>query len=87
MRDGVSRSLADVGDWPRVEIGSHSVIRHAYESVLIACARLASFASGGPTTTNGPISEQQEILAADDLVSFAIHARRLIQNTSTQKRF
>jgi hypothetical protein len=60
-------SLADLGDWPSIEIGSHSVIRHAYENVLNACARLASFATGGPTTTDGPISEQQEILAADDL--------------------
>jgi hypothetical protein len=70
-----------------MEIGSHSVIRHAYENVLTACARLASFAPGGPTTTDGPISEQQEILAADDLVTFAIHARGLIENTASKKRF
>jgi hypothetical protein len=80
-------SLAELGDWPSIEIGSHSVIRHAYENVLNACARLASFATGGPTTTDGPISQQQEILAVDDLVAFAIHARRLIENTASQSRF
>jgi hypothetical protein len=70
-----------------IEIGSHNVIRHAYENVLNACARLASFAKGGPLTTDDPITEQQEILAADDLVAFAIHARRLIENTASKKRF
>jgi hypothetical protein len=80
-------SLADLGHWPSIEVRSHSVIRHAYENVLNACARLASFATGGPTTTDGPISEQQEILAVDDLVTFAIHARRLIENTDSQNRF
>jgi hypothetical protein len=70
-----------------IEIGSHSVIRHAYQNVLNACARLASFAMGGPLTTDDPITEQQEILAADDLVAFAIHARRMIENTASKKRF
>jgi hypothetical protein len=80
-------SPAYPGEGPNTEIGSHSVIRHAYENVLNACARLASFATGGPTRTDGPITHQQEILAADDLVTFAIHARRLIENTSSKKRF
>jgi len=70
-----------------IEIGSHNVIRHAYQNVLNACARLASFAMGGPLTTDDPITQQQEILAADDLVAFAIHARRLIENTASKKRF
>ena len=80
-------SLSDIGEWPRIEIGSHSVIRHAYENILTACARLGSFATGRERTTDGPISRQQEILAVDDLVSFAIHARRLIENTASSKRF
>jgi hypothetical protein len=88
MKSGTEkRSLADIGEWPRIEIGSHRVIRHAYENVLNACARLASFSTGGPTTTDGPISRQQEILAVDDLVSFAIHARRLLENTASPNRF
>jgi hypothetical protein len=48
---------------------------------------LGSFATGREPTTEGPISRQQEILAIDDLVSFAIHARRLIENTTSPKRF
>jgi hypothetical protein len=39
-------SLSDIGKRPRTEIGAHSVIRHAYENVLTACARLGSFATG-----------------------------------------
>jgi hypothetical protein len=70
-----------------IEIGSHRAIRHAYENVLNACARLASFAMAGPLTTDDPITERQEILAADDLVTFGIHARRLIENTVSKKRF
>lgn len=50
-------ALAHLGNWPSIEIGSHGVIRNAYQNVLNACARLASFATGGPTTTDGPIDE------------------------------
>jgi hypothetical protein len=50
----VMDTLADLGNWPSIEIGSHSVIRHAYQNVLNACARIASFATGGPTKTDGP---------------------------------
>ena len=80
-------SLSEIGEWPRVQIGSHSVIRHAYENVLTACARLGSFATGREPTTDGPVGRQQELLAVDDLVGFAIHARRLIENTASSKRF
>jgi hypothetical protein len=80
-------TLADLGNWPSTQIGAHGVIRHAYENVLTACARLASFATGRPTTTDGPIAGQQEILVVDDLATFAIHARRLIENTATASRF
>jgi hypothetical protein len=67
---------------------SHSVIRHAYENVLTACARLAAFATCDPATYGlGLIYERQEILAVDDLVTFAISARRLIENTMTPKEF
>jgi hypothetical protein len=83
----VMDNLADLGNWPSIEIGSHGVIRHAYQNVLHACARLASFATSVPTTTDGPIEQQQELLAADDLVTFGIHARRLIETTAKAKRF
>lgn len=82
-------TLASLGGWPMVTIdrSSHSIIRHAYEQVLDSCARLASFATGHPPTTEGPVGERQEFLAVDDLVSFGIHARRLIENTAGSKRF
>src|SRR5215468_8838230 len=80
-------SLSEIGEGPRIRIGSHAVIRHGYENVLTACARLASFATGREPTTDGPVSRRQEILAVDDLVGFAIHARRLIENTASSKRF
>jgi hypothetical protein len=55
------------------------VIRHAYENALTACARLASFALSEPINDAGHrISERQKILAANDLVVFAINARRLM---------
>jgi hypothetical protein len=69
-------------------IGSHTVIRHAYENVLNASARLISFATGIPTASrDGLINERQAILAADDLIMFALHARRLIENTASHKQF
>jgi hypothetical protein len=76
------RGLADLGKWP----ASHT-IRHAYEEVLTACARLVSFSTGSPPATDGPISERQEILAVEDLINFAIHARRLIEGTGQTTRF
>jgi hypothetical protein len=84
-----TRTLADLGDWPATEIDydAHRVIRHAYEEVLTACARLISFSTAGPSIEDGPINERQELLAVEDLISFAIHARRLIENTGQKSRF
>jgi len=80
------RTLGDVGAWKEPEIGSHSSIRHGYVNVLNAAAHLYSFASGKTPETSGPIATQQEVLAADDLLTLAIHGRRLITNTITLKR-
>jgi hypothetical protein len=87
--DTQNRTLADLGNWPRTSIGydRERLIRHAYEEVLTACARLISFSTGGPSIDDGPIVERQELLAAEDLISFAIHARRLIENTGQKSRF
>jgi hypothetical protein len=81
-------NLANIGDWPALTIprSSHRIIRHAYEQVLTACARLISFAAGGEPTTDGPIGERQETLAVEDLIEFAIHARRLIDSTVKGER-
>ena len=63
------------------------LIRHAYEQVITYAARLAAFSTAKLTKSNGPIGERQEILALDDLASFAYHARRLIALTGTQRMF
>ena len=89
LLDAQNRTLADLGNWPATSIGydRQRLIRHAYEEVLTACARLISFSTGGPSIDDGPIVERQELLAAEDLISFAIHARRLIENTGQKSRF
>lgn len=82
------RTLADLGNWPATSIeGGHRVIRHAYEEVLTACARLISFSSGGHSIDDYLINERQEMLAVADLISFAIHARRLIEHSGQKSRF
>jgi hypothetical protein len=59
----------------RIDRDTHRIIRHAYEEVLTACARLVSFSNGSPPATDGPISERQEPLVVEDLIDFTIHAR------------
>ena len=81
-----NENLADLGGWPKAKLGAHSVIKHAYDNAISASARLYSFASGESPKTDGPIGEQQEILATDDLLAFAIHSRRLIENTISIQR-
>jgi hypothetical protein len=83
------KNLADLGEWPALEIKawSYRAVRHAYEEVLTACARLSLLASGKTTATYGPINRRQNELAVDDLVKFGIHARRLIEITGTRRRF
>jgi hypothetical protein len=71
----------------RVDPHAHRIIRHAYEEVVTACARLISFSTGGWPKTDGPIDARQEMLAVEDLINFAIHARRLIENTGQKMRF
>ena len=78
--------LADLGSWPRAKLGSHAVIRHAYDGTLTAGARLFSFSTGKAPQGAGVMADQQELLAVDDLIAFAIHARRLIESTITSKR-
>jgi hypothetical protein len=76
----------ELGEMSPAKLGSRAAIRHGYESVLTASARLFSFATGKIPETEGPIGEHQEVLAADDLLALAIHARRLIDNTISLKR-
>ena len=66
---------------PARTIGAHDVVRRAYNNAITACARLHSFAHGVRPDLGSRIGRQQELLAADDLVVFAINARRLIETT------
>lgn len=68
-------------DTVRKNIGSQASVRHSYESVLSACARLYLFATGQAPESKGPIGTRQEVLVHEDLTAFAIHARRLIAST------
>lgn len=74
-------NLADLGKWPKVKVGNHAVVRHAYNGSLIAATRLLTFATSTLPRSEGPIEGQQTLLATDDMVAFGIHARRLIENT------
>tara|TARA_R110000868_G_scaffold49503_10_gene159621 strand:+ start:1752 stop:2363 length:612 start_codon:yes stop_codon:yes gene_type:complete len=76
-------------NWPRhrTKGRSEQVIRAAYGQVASSCAWLYSFATGKEPKSDGPISEYQGRLALDQLVIFALHARRLIENTCTKRGF
>jgi hypothetical protein len=63
------------------QIGDHAVIRNAYDNALTAGARLDSFATARRRLSDIHIAVRQEIVARDDLILFAIHTRRLIENT------
>jgi hypothetical protein len=55
------------------------VVRASYESCLSAIARLSAYATSKPILIT-EVNDRQDILAADDLIGFCIHARRLIDN-------
>jgi hypothetical protein len=68
---------------PKKKISSRASIRHSYESVLSACARLYGYSTGQISKNKGPVGRRQDVLAQEDLAAFAIHARRLIEGTIT----
>ncbi|MBL4803924.1 MAG: hypothetical protein JKY71_03590 [Alphaproteobacteria bacterium] len=61
------------------------VVRASYESCLDATARLASYATSKPFSGASEINERQDTLAADDLIAFCIHARRLVENVGLKE--
>lgn len=74
--------------WIKLEALDHQIIRHAYENVLNAAARLIAFATGFPTATDDfLINSRQKILATDDLMLFAINARRLMESVYPTMQF
>lgn len=71
----------------RFSFYARPLIRHAYEEALNRCARLALFATAKPTDVDGPVDARARKLAWDDLSTFAIHARRLVDISGTRKQF
>lgn len=59
------------------------VVRTSYEGCLNAVARLSAYATSKPILIT-EVNERQDILAADDLIDFCIHARRLIENMGSK---
>lgn len=55
-------------------------IRASYESCLNSLARLNAYTTSKPLLGATEINVRQDVLARDDLVSFCIHARRLVEN-------
>jgi len=72
-------------DTPPKRLGSSASIRHSYESSLSACARLLAYATGEMPGDDSPIGQRQDVLAQEDLTTFAIHARRLVESTISTK--
>jgi len=69
-------------------VENEKIIRHAYENVLTASARLAAFATCQPIdSSDSLINDRQAILAVDDILIFAINARRLMESTATLADF
>jgi len=70
------------------QVLDHQIIRHAYENVLTASARLIAFATGYPTNSDEfLINERQRVLATDDLLFFSINARRLMESVYPAIKF
>lgn len=57
-------------------------IRADYEALLDRCARLMAYAQSSPQHVFWPVVERQDRLAEDDLIAFALRARRFISATS-----
>jgi hypothetical protein len=71
--------LPSVGTVPSLDEMS---IRADYEALLDRCARLMAYAQSSPQHVFWPIVERQDRLAEDDLIAFALRARRFISATS-----
>lgn len=56
-----------------------TVVRASYEGCVSAIARLSAYATSQPISIT-EVHRRQDILAADDLLNFCIHARRFIEN-------
>lgn len=62
-----------------IPYGSRKLLRHSYDQVITDAARLASFAASPLLNEMGSLETRQDELAIGDLISFALHLRRLIE--------
>jgi hypothetical protein len=57
-------------------------VRADYEALLNSCARLMAYVQSSPQHVFWPVVDRQDRLAEDDLITFALRARRFISATS-----
>jgi hypothetical protein len=57
-------------------------VRADYEALLNSCARLTAYVQSSPQHVFWPVVDRQSRLAEDDLITFALRARRFISATS-----
>jgi len=65
--------------------GIRTSIKHAYSEAITRAARLAAFAYCPLLLDWGEVETRQELLAADDLIAFAIHVRRIVEITGLRQ--
>ena len=70
----------------KVKIAPH-IVRHAMREARNRAARLLAFGSCIMYAEHNPASRDQALLAIDDLVSFALHVRRALENLGARKKF
>jgi hypothetical protein len=62
-------------------VGKKDLILHTYDSFLISQTRLFSRATSNKVSASDEIARRSELLLLDDLIAFAIAARRLVELT------
>jgi hypothetical protein len=65
---------------PGLELKKHLLV-HSYDAFLIAQTRIFTLAHSVYSRASGEIETRQKFLFLDDIISFAINGRRLIQLT------
>ena len=66
-----------------IPYSSRSLLRHSYDQAITHAARLASFAASPLLAEMTNVEDRQNDLAIGDLISFALHLRRLIEVSNT----
>lgn len=66
-----------------IPYSARALLRHSYDQAITHAARLASFAASPLMAEMHALEDRQNELAMGDLVSLALHLRRLIEVTDT----